>query len=153
MGVQGKPISPDYKKAIVSLKQYFDRTKNDCAEKSLSSIVKTAHALDIGPASVNRVMADYNRDPSSIEIDKFNRGHPPRIISESLQSYVRDYVRAANHAGKYITLDMLSEYLSTHNKAGDFSTRTLGRALDRWGFIVFQINIFTFYFPVTASSL
>ena len=134
MAIQGKAISPEYKKAIVLLKSYFDRTLNDRAENKIKSAEKTAHALEVGVATVKRVMADYNRDPNSIERDQFNRGHPKRIISESLQTVTRDYVRRANQEGKHITLDMLSAYLLEHFKDNAFSIRTLGRALDRWGF-------------------
>ncbi len=119
---------------MVALKRYFDRTKTDSAEKALDSIARTAHALDLGIASVNRIMAEYNRDPSSIEVDQFQRGHPPLILTGSLQALTRDYVRAANYQGKHITIEMLSQYLTGNNKETDFSTRTLGRALDRWGF-------------------
>ena len=134
MAIQGKPLSPEYKKAVVAVKGYFDRTKKDADEKQLNSIERTAHALEIGVATVNRIMAEYNKNPSSIEIDQFQRGHPPRIITESLQTLTRDYVRAANYEGKHITLDMLSKHLSEYNKENTFSIRTLGRALDRWGF-------------------
>lgn len=134
MAIQGKPLSPEYKKAVVAVKGYFDRTKKDADEKKLNSIERTAHALEVGVATVNRIMAEYNRNPSSIEIDQFQRGHPPRIITESLQTLTRDYVRAANYEGKHITLDMLSKHLSEYNKENTFSIRTLGRALDRWGF-------------------
>lgn len=134
MGIQGKPISSEYKKATVALKEYFDRTRNDIAEKELDSVEKTAHALDLGIATVKRIMAEYKREPTSIEADQFQRGRPPRILTESLQALVRDYVRAANYQGKHITLEMLSKYLAENNKESDFSTRTLGRALDRWGF-------------------
>src|SRR5687768_5610247 len=46
----------------------------------------------------------------------------------------REYVRQANREGSHITLEMLSEYLKEEGSDPDFSVRTLGRALDRWGF-------------------
>ncbi len=134
MATQGKPISPDCKKAVVTLKEYFDRTKNDFSEKQLNSVAKTSHALKVGTATIHRIMAEYNKDPNSIETDQFNRGKPPYIMSESLQSLVRDYVRSANISGKHITLEMLSKHLLEYSANKDFSVRTLGRALDRWGF-------------------
>ena len=116
------------------MKKYFDRTKKDAAENAISPIQKTSHALDVGLATVNRVMAEYNRDTTSIEVDQFQRGKPPYIMADSLQVLVRDYVRAANVEGKHITLEMLSKHLSKCNNEKDFSIRTVGRALDRWGF-------------------
>ena len=134
MAIQGKPILSEYKKAIVSVKKYFDRIKDDEAEQELTSVEKTAHALNLGVASIKRVMSDYNRDPTLIEIGQFKRGRPALILPDSLQMITRDYVRKANQEGKYITLEMLSTYILTYNPDENFSIRTLGRALDRWGF-------------------
>ena len=134
MAIKGKAISPEFKKAIVYLKQYFDRTNDDNDEKKLNSVEKTSHALEVGSATIKRIMAEYNKDPESIEIQKSQRGHPPRIISDFIQTLTRDYIRSANQEGKYITLDTLLNYLLTFNNSESFSIRTLGRALDRWGF-------------------
>lgn len=134
MAAQGKPISPEYKKAIVFLKKYFDRTSTDEIDVKLTSVTKTADALEVGIATVKRIMAEYNKDPDSIDKEIFHRGHPKRIISEQLQSLTRKYVREANIEGKHITLDTLSKYLLDSSNEHEFSIRTLGRALDRWGF-------------------
>jgi hypothetical protein len=69
-----------------------------------------------------------------IERDPFQRGHPRRVISGSCETLARDYIRKANQEGKYITLDTLSKHLLEVNKDERFSIRTLGRALDNWGF-------------------
>lgn len=134
MAAQGKQILSEYKKAVVLLKNYFDRTREDQEEQLLTSAEKTAHALSLGVASVKRIMSDYNRDPTVIERDQFKRGHPPLILPDSLQTITRDYVRKANQEGKYITLEMLSKHILTYNPDENFSIRTLGRALGRWGF-------------------
>lgn len=134
MAISGSPLPPEYKKAIVCVKHYFDRTKSDLEELSSSNVERTAHALEVGIATVKRVMADYNRNPDLLDNASARRGHPPRIIADSLQALTRDYVRRANQDGRYITLDMLSDYLKAHGNEQNFSIRTLGRALDRWGF-------------------
>lgn len=59
MAVSGSPLTSEYKKTIVCVKKYFDRTKSDTKEKSSGSVEKTAHALDVGVATVKRIMADY----------------------------------------------------------------------------------------------
>lgn len=118
----------------VELKGYFDRTQHDTEEHKLTPVEKTAHALELGVSSVKRVMADYNKDHNSIEVDQFKRGHPPLVLPDSLQMITRDYVRKANQEGKHITLEMLSNYILTYNPDENFSVRTLGRALGRWGF-------------------
>jgi len=132
--MQGSPLTPEYKKALVSVKKYFDRTRDDLEEYDCDSIEKTANALEVGMATVKRVMADYNRNPDLLEIESLRRGHPPRIIGDSLQTLTREYIRRANYEGYHITLSTLSDYLEKKGIEKEFSIRTLGRTLDRWGF-------------------
>jgi transposase/ribosomal protein L19E len=51
-----------------------------------------------------------------------------------MQTATREYVRKANREGAYITLEMLHQHLKAIKSEQEFSIRTLGRALDRWGF-------------------
>lgn len=135
MATQGSPLTPEFKRAIVLLKGYFDRTQGDLTEQACSSVQRTAHALEVGLATVKRVMADYNRNPALLEGEgSLRRGHRPRALGDSLQTITRDYVRQANREGVHITLEMLADYLKAEGSAPEFSVRTLGRALDRWGF-------------------
>lgn len=135
MATQGSPLTPEFKRALVLLKGYFDRTQDDLSEQACSSVQRTAHALEVGVATVKRVMADYNRNPALIEgAVCFRRGHRPRALADSLQTITRDYVRQANREGVHITLEILADYLKEEGGAANFSVRTLGRALDRWGF-------------------
>ncbi len=131
---QGKALTPEGKKAIVSLKEYFDRTKNDLQEQSSPSVQKVANALGFGIATIKRTMADYSRGVNFDEVEKVFRGRPQRVLSESTQTIVRDYIRKANKEGAYITLEMLCQHLEEVVPKQEFSVRTLGRALDRWGF-------------------
>ena len=131
---QGKTLTPEDKKAIVSLKEYFDRTKNDLQEQSSPSVQKVANALGFGIATIKRTMADYSRGVNFDEVEKVFRGRPQRVLSESTQTIVRDYIRKANKEGAYITLEMLCQHLERVVPKQEFSVRTLGRALDRWGF-------------------
>lgn len=134
MGAQGSPLTSEYKKAIVCVKKYFDRTKGDLEEQECDSVERTANALEVGMATVKRVMTDYNRNPDLLDKESLRRGHPPRIITDSLQAITREYVRQANYEGRHITLEMLSDYLEQQGLEQSFSIRTLGRTLDRWGF-------------------
>jgi len=131
---QGKALTPEDKNAIVSLKEYFDRTKNDLQEQSSPSVQKVANALGFGIATIKRTMADYSRGVNFDEVEKVFRGRPQRVLSESAQTIVRDYIRKANKEGAYITLEMLCQHLEEVAPKQDFSVLTLGRALDRWGF-------------------
>ena len=61
---RGKPLSPEAKKLVVSVKQYFDRNQFMPMEPSTK---RAADAFGIGTATVKRIMADYNRDPKLLE--------------------------------------------------------------------------------------
>ena len=131
---QGKALTSEEKKAIVALKDYFDRTKDDSQEWASPSAQKVANALGFGIATVKRTMADYSRGVNFNEVETVFRGRPQRALSDSTQAIVRDYIRKANKEGAYITLEMLCQHLEEVAPEQDFSVRTLGRALDRWGF-------------------
>ena len=135
VATQGRPLSPEFKRAIVLVKDYFDRTKGDVREQECASAERAANALGVGIATVKRVMADSKRSPAwFIQEDSMRRGRPPRAIADSLQTITRDYVRQANREGAHITLEMVAEHLKEAGGDPDFSVRTLGRTLDRWGF-------------------
>ncbi len=131
---QGKALTSEEKKAIVVLKEYFDRTKNDLQELASPSVLKVSNALGFGIATVKRTMADYSRGVNFDNMEKVFRGRPQRALSNSTQTIVRDYIRTANKEGAYITLEMLYQHLEDVVPEQKFSVRTLGRALDRWGF-------------------
>ncbi len=131
---QGKALTSEEKKAIVVLKEYFDRTKNDLQELASPSVLKVSNALGFGIATVKRTMADYSRGVNFDFVEKAFRGRPQRALSDSTQTIVRDYIRTANKEGAYITLEMLYQHLEDVVPEQEFSVRTLGRALDRWGF-------------------
>jgi len=134
MAIPGSPLTPKYKKAIVCVKKYFDRTKSDPEEQNSSSVERTANALDVGVATLKRVMADYNRNPELLAQKERNRGHRAIIITYFLQVITREYIRQTNYEGRHITNEMLSDYLKQHEDDINFSIRMLGRTLDRWGF-------------------
>ena len=134
MSQQGRAISPDTKKAIVSIKKYFDRTKSDILEQERLSIERTADALGVGLVTVRRVMADFHRDPNSLENLPKMKGRPDYAMPDSLQGIIREYIRTANQNGSFITLDILRQQLMESMSLTGVNIRTLGRALDRWGF-------------------
>jgi transposase len=131
---QGKPLTLEDKKTVVALKKYFDRTKGDLQELESPSVQKVTNALGFGIATIKRIMADHNRGASFEEPDKIYRGRPQRALSDSMQTVTREYIRMANKEGAYITLEMLCQHLEDIDPEQEFSVRTLGRALDRWGF-------------------
>ena len=134
MATQGKALTPTEKETIVALKKYFDRTKDDEQEQSSPSVQRVVNALGVGIATVKRVMADHNRGTTFTNQEILHKGRPPRVLSDSMQTVTREYVRSANKEGTHITLEMLCKHLEDIKPEQKFSIRTLGRALDRWGF-------------------
>ncbi len=133
MAIQGKELTPEVKKLIVSVKLYFDRFKSK-KEVSESSVQRAADAVDIGVATVKRIMADYNRDSDLLEQPPSDRGRKSYAINASYLEKVRDYVREANQNGDYITLSKIREFLLESGADESFHISTLARTLDRWGF-------------------
>lgn len=131
---RGSPLSPETKKSIVSLKKYFDYNKKSFGVLD-SSAEMTADALGVGVATVRRVLAEYHKNPDSIYSPPQPRGRPECIISDCYQQTVRTFIRQANSAGEYITLQSIREFLLCQHSIDDsFHTSTLARTLDRWGF-------------------
>jgi len=134
VAMRGSPLTPEFKRAIVLLKDYFDRTKDDLRERACSSTERAANAWGVGLATVKRVMADSTRSPRVLERgESLRRGRPPRAIADALQTRTRDYVRQANREGSHLTLAMLAEHRQKEGADPNGSLRTLGRTLDRWG--------------------
>lgn len=128
---RGKPLRPDTKKLVVSVKKYFDRNKLIPIEPSVK---RTADALGIGIATVKRIMADYNRDPKLLDEPVKMRGRPIHAVNASHQETVRSYIRAANNKGDYITLADIRNLLEKDFADKSFHKVTLARTLNRWGF-------------------
>lgn len=60
MATQGSPLTPEFKRVIVLLKDYFDRTQDDVREQDYSCAERAAQALGVGIATGKRVMADFH---------------------------------------------------------------------------------------------
>lgn len=129
----GKALSPEIKETIVTLKSYFDRNKVSFAKQD-SSAQMVSDALGIGLSTVNRVMARYRKDPSSVQQVQDTKGHRCSVISESNQAAVRSYIRQGNLEGRHITLEGIKDFLYERSPNEKYHITTLGRTLNRWGF-------------------
>jgi len=128
--IQGKPLTSEAKKIVVSVKQYFDRNKFQPSEPSTK---RTAEALGIGQATVKRVLADYSRDPRLLDEPARTRGRPAHSLSTSHQEAVRTFIRSANKNGEHITLTTIRDFLAGESEEESFHITTLARTLNRWG--------------------
>lgn len=130
---QGKPLTPEEKYCVVTIKQYFDRNK-DLFETKASSAELTADAFGIGLATVMRIMASYNKDPKSLNKPPQPKGRPSYAVNMSQNQKVRAFIRQANLEGKYITLESIRKFLQEDQPNDICHPSTLARTLDRWGF-------------------
>ena len=85
----------------------FTISKNQCSRSQEYPTEKVANALELSLTTVERVMADFNRDPDSLEKPPKMKGRPDHVMPDSLQSITREYIRNANKEGMFITLDVL----------------------------------------------
>ncbi len=131
--VRGKPLTPEEKQAIVSVKKYFDHTRQDLGFTE-PSVQLTAEALEVGVSTVKRVMADFNRDPDSLNNPPSARGRPHYVIDGNHEEAVRSCIRSANQQGRHLTISDVSGFLEKQGLSKTFHATTLGRTLDRWGF-------------------
>lgn len=129
--IQGKPLTSEVKKIVVSVKQYFDRHKFKPSEPSAK---RAADALGIGQATVKRIMADYSRDPILLDQPSKIRGRPAHAVNVSYQEAIRTFIRTANKDGEYITLSTIRNFLQETSEDESFHLATLARTLNRWGF-------------------
>ena len=129
--IRGRPLTPEAKNIVVSVKQYFDRNTFEPLQPSTK---RTADAIGIGLATVKRVMADYNRDPTRLDEPAKMRGRPAHAVSTSYQESVRTFIRKANKNGEHITLATIRDFLKEESGDKSFHIATLARTLNRWGF-------------------
>lgn len=129
---RGKPLLPEEKHLIVHLKAYFDRNKREFGSKE-TSVQMVSDGLGIGLGTINRVIADYNKDPESINKYPQPKGRPAHSIHASQQEIARSYIRSSNLEGMHITLKMIGEFLQK-SSGTEFHLSTLARTLERWGF-------------------
>jgi hypothetical protein len=134
MSTQGKSLSVIEKEIIVTLKKYFDRTRDDPQEQATPGVQRVVNALGVSIATVKRVMANHKRGMHFEEQKDIYRGRLQLELPNSMQTVTREYVRTANREGKHVAIELLFQHIKELDHENEFSVRTLGRALDRWGF-------------------
>jgi transposase len=135
MAFQGKEFTQGMKQLVVNLKQFNDIERRQKKFKALWAIEQTAKGLDIGEATVRRIMAEYNKKEQHIPEDQpKERGRPEHIVPKQLQTVVRQYIRSQNLKGQHVSVELVREHLYSINSEYTFPATTLWRTLSRWGF-------------------
>jgi hypothetical protein len=129
---KGRPLCPEEKKVLVSVKHSCDRHKAEFGS-SASSVQMPADALGIGLATVNRVMATDRKDPDSLHAPPQLRGRPTYSVDVAHQEAIRASMRQANLEGRHITLESIRSILQEKSPEASCHLSTLARTLDRWG--------------------
>jgi len=135
MAFQGKEFTQGMKQLVVNLKQFNDIERRKNKFKAVWAIEQTAKGLDIGEATVRRIMAEYNKKEQHIpEGQPKERGRPEHIVPKQLQTVVRQYIRSQNLKGQHVSVELVREHLYSINAEYTFPATTLWRTLSRWGF-------------------
>jgi transposase len=135
MAFQGKEFTQGMKQFVINLKQFNDIERCQNNLKAVWAIQQTAKGLDIGEATVRRIMAEYNRNKQNVPADLPKaRGRPEYMIPNDLQPIVRHYIRSQNLKGQHVSVELVRQHLAQIKPEYEFPTTTLWRALSRWGF-------------------
>jgi transposase len=136
MTFQGVEFTPEMRKLIINVKQFFDKNKN-VPELLLnkSSTLLTASALGISESTVKIIMAAFNKNGSDglLWSKATHRGRPAFSVEAGIETIVRKFVRDANKNGAQVTIDIISKYL-LETLDCKIASSTLWRTLVRWGF-------------------
>jgi len=132
---QGKEFTQGMKQLVINLKKFNDIERRKNKLKAVWSIQQTAKGLDIGEATVRRIMAEYNKNKQSIPADLPKaRGRREYMLPNDLQSEVRHYIRGQNLKGQHVSVELVRAYLAKIKPEYEYHATTLWRTLSRWGF-------------------
>jgi len=135
MSFQGIEFTPGMKELVINIQQFNKIEGHKKKFKAVWAIEQTARGLGIGQATVRRIMAEYNKNKQNV-LDSLpkTRGRPGYTIPNSLQPFIRQYIRSRNLKGQHVSVDLVRKHLAKTNPDYNFQKTTLWRTLSRWGF-------------------
>lgn len=136
MSFQGIEFTPEMRRLVVNLKNFFSQNKKNTqifGEKSATLL--TALAMDISESNVRNIMLAFNKNgDDGLSWSKAdNRGRPSFSIEKNAETSVRQFIRASNKVGQQVTVNVIQKHLTEVLKY-EIAKTTLWRALIRWGF-------------------
>ena len=135
MSFQGAEFTPEMRKLVVNVKQFFDIQRKNPDLSNSSATELASRALGVGESTVKMIMAAYNKGgDEQLRPQKTNRGRPSFSIQPGLESTIRQFVRNANKTGEQVTVDAIVKNISATAEDFQVAKTTLWRALMRWGF-------------------
>jgi transposase len=131
---RGKELSIEMRDTVIQLKNYFDKEKKAGQFVSTKdSFGRTAAAMEIGVATVKRVISHYKRTGNVLTDKRGLSGRRPDITCESMQVFARDFIRSQNLIGARVSVEKVRTYIKDEYNI-EVNKTTLWRALKRWGF-------------------
>jgi transposase len=135
MSFQGVEFTPEMRKMVVNVKQFFDSVKKESKELKRPASKLTASALNISESTVKVIMANYNKKgEEGLSFSKFQqRGRPTYAVELGIEPLIRKFIRRANKNGHQVNIEIIRNYIRDELHCNVAHT-TLWRALQRWGF-------------------
>lgn len=135
MSFQGVEFTPEMRKMVVNVKQFFDNAKKTRDNLKRPASKLAASALNISESTVKVVMAAYNKkgDNGLVYSKSEQRGRPSYAVESGIEPLVRQFIRKANRTGEQVNIDIIRNFMRDELHCTVAHT-TLWRALQRWGF-------------------
>lgn len=135
MSFQGIEFTPEMRKLVVNVKQFYHHHRKDHEIFKRPSDELTAKTLGISISTVRVIMAAFNKqgDDGLSWSNQDSRGRPTFVVEPGIEADIRQFVRQANSDERQVTIEIIAKYL-TEKYHCIVATTTLWRALARWGF-------------------
>ena len=135
MSFQGIEFTPEMRKLVVNVKNFFDQSKKKPELFDNPASALTASALGISESTVKVIMSAFNKIGENGLLTSNNdlRGRPSFSLESNLESNIRKFIRDTNNQGRQVTIDIISKKLSEIIDL-KIAPTTLWRTLARWGF-------------------
>ena len=114
MSFQGIELTPEMRKLVVNVKEFFDKCKKNSDLFDRPTSVLTASALGISESTVKVIMSAFNKTGENglLKSNNEHRGRPSFSLESNLESDVRKFIRDTNKQGQQVTIDIISKKLS-----------------------------------------
>ena len=112
MAFQGQEFTQGMKQLVVNLRQFYDIGRHRNNLKADRAAEQTAKGLNIGEATVRRIMTGYDRNRRHIPEDYPKaRVRPEYSVPRESQTVVRHHICSQNLKGQHVSADLVREHL------------------------------------------
>lgn len=135
MSFQGFEFTPEMRKMVVNVKQFFDNAKKTRDDLKRPASKLAASALNVSESTVKVIMSAYRKkgDAGLVYSKSEQRGRPSYAVEAGIEPLVRQFIRKANRNGEQVNIDIIRNFMRDELHCNVAHT-TLWRALQRWGF-------------------